>query len=136
MTHISGDSHFSQLATCRIILSQGRGYISALLSFMIQRRGRLQLIRVSLEPALQLCLPAIHIIYWSLSSLACALLDHILDSKSPPSYRGLLHREIKRLLECSSLPCSGIYGTVVSHYASSPNYRALLAVIPCLLPIL
>jgi hypothetical protein len=103
----------------------------------MQRRGRLKLIWVSLEPALHLCLPAIHLINWGLSSLAYALLDHILDSKSAPSYRCLLHREIQRLLECAGLPCSGIYRSVVSDYACSTNYRALLAAIPyLLLPIL
>jgi len=105
---------------------------------MKQRRGWLQLIRVSLESALHLCLPAIHVILWGLSSLAYALLDHILDSESPPSNWGLLHREIQRLLKCASLPCSGIYRSVVSHYATSTDYRTLFAVIPCLLllPIL
>ena len=103
----------------------------------MQRRGRLKLIWVSLEPALHLCLPAIHLINWGLSSLAYGLFDHILDSKSSSSYRGLLHREIQRLLECASLPSSGIYRSIVSHYACSTNYRALLAAIPyLLLPIL
>ena len=98
VTHISGDSNLCQLAACCLILAQSGSYISALLTLMNQGRGWLQLIRVSLESALHLCLPAIHVVLWGLSSPAYALFDHILDSESSPSYRGLLHREIKRLL--------------------------------------